>query len=175
MNESSMSLFTKTVVPESDYIAGVLNAELVKPYDPSLEFEFLTDEIPEMQEDATSKSTRVLEQFKSGIINLETAIEELGYDMTQAGEGVPTFSQSLQAGGQAETNQKPFGGKAELGKQLEQYKKFRINRLGKEVREFESDIPVSLKAALDVRLAKAETQEDIERAFQSAVVWAGYA
>lgn len=81
--EQRKSLYVENVFPQGDYIAGVINAGLVKHIDPAFLFIFLNDEMPFMQEAKDDKCTRVTKLVEAGIITADEGAIELGYERKQ--------------------------------------------------------------------------------------------
>lgn len=166
--EQRQSLYTETIIPRAEYLAGVINAELVRPYDPDLIFEWRFSDIQALQPDKNQEHERVRRDYNSGIISLEAAVTEMGYRPEQMGDGT-FFTVSEPNGGNP-----PPEARSALNAELRKMRKFYHNGKHKK-RRFESDIlPETLVAAIEGRVGDAETKDEIDRAFESALRWAGY-
>lgn len=177
-HESRKSLYTETIIPRSEYIEGVINAELVVPhFDTAIEFVFRPDKLAVMQPDKKDEAERVSMLVDSGTITPEAGALSIGFTKEDVGPGpfiqmMPGTVEELEkaeeiaAGGNT--------GKSALLAELRAYKKFRIKR-GKNGREFKTDIiPASLMGYLEGRLKDVETEDAIDRVFQSAMTWSDY-
>ena len=84
--EGRKFLLEDTVIPRADYYADVINEDLVDQVDPSVTFEFATDELEILQEDATAKWARLASAINAGAITPEFARQEMGWPETAAPE-----------------------------------------------------------------------------------------
>lgn len=76
--------FENTVVPRARYIASILNSELLSEFGPDLEFVWLLDNVPALQENEDARVDRLVKLVEKGIITAATAAQELGYEVTEA-------------------------------------------------------------------------------------------
>jgi HK97 family phage portal protein len=86
--EARKHLLIDVVIPRSRYYADVINEELVAPIDPSVKFEFATEELSILQEDTNAKAERLGKLFDQQIISAEFVRAELGYPETSAPKAV---------------------------------------------------------------------------------------
>jgi phage portal protein BeeE len=84
--EGRKFLLEDTVIPRAKYYADVINEDLVDRIDPSVVFEFATDELEILQEDATAKWSRLASAINAGAITPEFARQEMGWPETAAPE-----------------------------------------------------------------------------------------
>jgi len=83
-HEARLSLFQETIVPRTSYFEQIINKTIVEPSDPTVRFEFATDELEILQEDENAKAERIKGLVDGGIISKETARAELGYKESDA-------------------------------------------------------------------------------------------
>ena len=78
-SQDDLNFLTKTIIPECEFIAAVLNEQLFTPL--GLHFNFLPETLDAMQEDEASRAV-ALGQLVSAGFDLLTATEILGYELT---------------------------------------------------------------------------------------------
>ncbi len=82
LNESRKFLIEDVIMPRAIEYQNVINQDLVKFVDSSVEFAFAFDEMQILQEDATSKSARLQAAYTMGLIDDDYFREEMGYPAT---------------------------------------------------------------------------------------------
>ena len=87
MDGERKSLYTEHVIPRSEYLAGVINAELVKDFDDTSTFEWKVDELAIMQPDTNAERTSIALLVEKGVITATVGAVELGFSE----EDVPGF------------------------------------------------------------------------------------
>jgi len=83
-HEARIGMIEETIIPRADAYADVINAELVREIDESVEFQFATDDLDILQEDENAKAERLKGLVDANIISKETARAELGYSEEDA-------------------------------------------------------------------------------------------
>lgn len=178
------SLYTEHVLPQAEYLASVINAELVVDFDENLEFMWKADELPIMQPDAVSEANRLATLVEKGIITPLCAALELGFseeDVPEKAEpviglpGMPPqpgvtppalapFAAATQEVGQAEVPE-PAQKNADMKRWMR--KALAKVKVGKSpVFDFESAaIPDTLKAAILGQLETCETADEVRHVF----------
>lgn len=160
IDELRQSLYMETIMPRADYIAGVLNAELIGMFNGNLKFVWNTDDIQALQEDRNAKSVRVVNEFANGIVAKDAAAQELGWDEDQIAQGAPPQPQS------------------NFGRHLARWQQKAtrlLNDTGSAACEYETQaIGESLKGAIEGQLGLAKSDGDIRRVFERASMWAAY-
>ena len=145
--EARLFFTQEVVIPRADRYADTINAEFVSAIDPSVVFEFATDEMEILQEDKDAKAQRLISLKNAGIVDAAYVREELGIDEDAAPEEEPALVD--EDGATALRNWRTKALKAlKLGKSADV--------------PFETkDIPPALQAAIHVRLAQAKTPEEV--------------
>ena len=87
--EARKSLYEDTLIPRAQYLASVINTELIQPLNPEIVFEFAPEELEIMQEDEDEKAARMVLLVKNKIITREKAADELGYALSDLPEEQP--------------------------------------------------------------------------------------
>ena len=77
--QDELNFLTKTIIPECEFIAAVLNEQLFEPL--GLHLNFLPETLDPMQEDEASRAA-ALQQLVNAGFDLITATEILGYELT---------------------------------------------------------------------------------------------
>jgi HK97 family phage portal protein len=85
--EQRDSFYEETVVPRAEYMAGVINAELIEGYGDNVEFAWDYHALPVMQDDKNLEAERVGGLVTSGVITPVAGALDLGYDESEAGIG----------------------------------------------------------------------------------------
>jgi HK97 family phage portal protein len=170
-DEQRQSLYTETIIPRAEYIAGVINAELAPDFGDNI-FEWEIDQLAVMQEDENDKALRVVSLANSEIISREVAAEEMGYDVTDVPEKqpVPDPLQRYQRELPDMSNDRDM--------EMNKWRKKAVGRLkqGKSPAvEFESEniLPEVSEYILD-SLEACESLADINRVFDKAKAWRKY-
>jgi len=88
MDVQRKSLYTETVIPRSDYIAGVFNAELSIEFDDIPFFVFEPEKLDVMQEDTAQMATWLGEMVEKKVIKPEVAALALGFNKDDVPEPV---------------------------------------------------------------------------------------
>lgn len=78
--EDRLSFYEDTIIPEGDRLAQTINAQLLAPM--GLQMRFTPQQMDLMQEDESAKSQALANLRQSGL-DLVTALEVLGYDLTE--------------------------------------------------------------------------------------------
>lgn len=76
-------MFENSVIPRAQYIASVFNAELLPEFGVDLEFVWLFENVPALQENEDAKVERYVKLVDAGIITPQTAAKELGYEVAE--------------------------------------------------------------------------------------------
>lgn len=190
--EEHLSFYTDTVIPRADYIASVINAELIHAnFGSEFEFVWLYKDLPIFEVDISAETERVVKLVEMGIIKKEVAAQELGYEVSD----VPETIEDLPITEQVEVP--PVEPPVEPAKAvisvepddedwfMEDLKKFYTkskNRLssGKSAAcEFNSEyIPAQLMSAIKAQLEDVETNEELMSIFDdirnNKEVWGTY-
>jgi HK97 family phage portal protein len=190
------SLYTEHVIPQSEYLASVINAELVADFDQSLTFEWKSDELPIMQPDAKSEAERLSMLVEKGIIKPEVAALELGFSEEDVPEAAPEqpnpfgpqpgvtppalepFANATEQIGQGEQPEQPQKAVDEMATDLRRWCKKAVARrkAGKSAAvKFESEfIKPELIEAILGQLDDALTADDVRAVFDKVITWRGY-
>lgn len=159
--EQRMSLYQDTEIPRAEYIADVINEELVPYFDPSLKFEFVYDELDVMQEDLAAKAERISKLVQAGVITPSAGARDMGYAEEDFGSGQPTPPMPAPFRAQIEGS--------DLQAELRRWRRKALRALkatGSAVCGFESQIlGGAMKAAILEQLGSAQTPEDIHAIF----------
>jgi len=84
--EQHRSFYEDTIVPRAEYLASVINAELVPEFG-TMEFVWKFDELPIMQEDRLQEAQRVSMLVRDGVITPVVGAVEAGFQEEDAGIG----------------------------------------------------------------------------------------
>jgi HK97 family phage portal protein len=82
--EARKFMIEDLIIPRSNHFADVINADLISKIDPSLEFEFVPNLLPILQEDATSKWERLSVALEKGLVSDEFVRSEMSWPETAA-------------------------------------------------------------------------------------------
>jgi HK97 family phage portal protein len=85
--EQRDSFYEETVIPRAEYIAGVINSELIEGYGENIQFAFEYQELPARQDDKNLEADRIALLVEMGVIKPEVGAVDLGYEEDQAGIG----------------------------------------------------------------------------------------
>jgi HK97 family phage portal protein len=77
--QDEINFLNKTIIPDCDFIASILNEQLFTPL--GLHFEFMPDTLDAMQEDEANRAASLVQLTNAGI-PLLMAMDLLGYEMT---------------------------------------------------------------------------------------------
>ena len=77
--EERRSIYTETLIPRARYYQSQINTYLVEEIDPTVEFQFLFDELEVMQPDKKMEAERLAILVNAKIIKPEVAALEMGY------------------------------------------------------------------------------------------------
>lgn len=160
MEASRQSLYEETIIPRCEYMAGVINAELIAPYGTNYKFDWLFDEIPIMQEDENAKAASISMLVRDGVITPQAGAAELGYQPEDAGIG-PIQTRILDQ----EADIVPGGSGDSMTSDLRKWEKKSLNALkrkGGAAVDFESDhIPAGVSEYITGVLVNCKTADDI--------------
>jgi HK97 family phage portal protein len=76
--EHRLSFYRETIIPESGLIAAALNAQVFTPL--GLTFEFHPEQVEALQQDEGEKSAALRDLVNAGILTVNEAREQLGYE-----------------------------------------------------------------------------------------------
>ncbi len=157
---SRKSLMVETILPESEYFMGVINAEIMPFLDPTLLFRYEKDKLSVMQEDENLKAVRLSLLVETGIIKADVAAREMDFEDDDVPELHPVIV--------------PVPGEedAKSSKDLRLWKRKALRQMaskGNADFDFSSDtIPVSIADGLRAQLALTETAEEVKIVFNGA-------
>ncbi len=161
MAEQRASLYTETIIPRAQYIAGVINAELAPEFGDGLRFEWRFSQLDALQAVQFDKAKGVAELVKAGVITPEAGARFVGFDEHDVGPGpmlMPIRSHS--SGG---------NGRSPLHTELQRWSRKAQKRVaeGKSAAvPFESEhIPVQLSEAIMGALEEAHTKAEVKAVF----------
>jgi len=144
--EGRKFLLEDTVIPRARYYADVINEDLVDQVDPSVIFEFATDELEILQEDATAKWARLASAINARAITPEFARQEMGWPETAA----------------PEVQEKPLTPEQTDLRAWRRKSLKALRGAGSAAVEFESRvIRPTVRAAISAQLAGAKTSADV--------------
>lgn len=177
IREQRQALYTEKIIPEAEYIAAVINAELAPEFDAAIEFRWKFDKLAVIQEDISNRSKRYAWEVQAGIISPDAAAARLGYRPDEVPDEPPAPRNNNFG---AEGSSPNFGGEGPQAgvregrqKDLGTWRRKAIKRLkdGKELDfEFKSGfIPGELAASIVDGLAYAKTPEEVGAVFESAM------
>lgn len=190
--EERLAFYTDTIIPRADYIASVINAELVNAdFGSEIEFIWLYKDLPVFEVDINTETERVVKLVEMGIITPEVAAQELGYevdDVPQGIEDVPVLE--VEPPVDPEPPVEPVKAIIEVEPDDEDFfmqdlKKFYIKskkRLtnGKSaICEFNSEyIPTQLMEAIKAQIEDVETTDELADIFddirENKQIWGNY-
>jgi len=184
IREQRQSLYTEVLIPEARYLAGVINAELAPEFDDG-EFVWKFEELPALQEDANSKAKRLAWLVEAGIIKPEVAAVELGYKPEDTPDNPPpkkpsdnnNFAKEVSdPSEQMREDKKTLASKQETA--LRKWRRKCLKRIkdGKSpLCDFDSQyVDDTLVEAIKGQLETAETKDDVNTIFETAVIWREY-
>ncbi len=193
-SQDDLHFYSKTIVPEADKIAGILNEQLFEPL--GMQWVFRPETLDVFQEDENQRATAVATYVGAGM-PLKIAAQMLGVELPEGvtwedlePEPVPEALAPFAGPGQPSSLLPPGFGKPEQQKpamraDLGKWKRAALKRLkeGKAAlfMPFETDaIPDAIYEAIQNGLATATTPEEVKAAFaapfcnRGADVWQGY-
>lgn len=173
------SIYTETIIPRAEYMADVINAELIP--DP-LVFRWKFNELEALQENENEKAERMERLVRAGIATVDYAADQMGVPEDQRGTGPISFQMGA---GDADTEREqeereerqpergtPF--RSDLGK-WQRKALWRLEKNGSASCEFFSDvIPPSLNAAIEGSLKVAKDEKEVKDIFIDAMSWEHY-
>ena len=163
------SLYTETMIPQGDYISGVLNAELVPHFGENIKHVFRYDRLPAMQEDEGKRAQRYALLVEKRVITAAAAAERLGFTPEETGTGPVVFQPGAFP---TQETEKPVEKRTALQLDLDKWCRKALKRVkeGKPANvKFESEhIPLALGEAIAGSLETAETQKEVRAVFSSA-------
>ena len=180
--QDDLNFLQKTVVPECEFIASVLNEQVFKPL--KMHLEFLPETLDAFQEDETARAQSL--NFLVGALNdpmAEIAMSILGYELddetlaklqmiwnerkeraarlAEAEANKPVLPQPVQEPEQPEQNQ--------MQEDIAKWQRKAVKRLQKgqpAACDFESEfIPIDRAASILARLGEAKTADEVRAAF----------
>lgn len=173
--EQRQSLYSDTTCPRADYIANVLNLELVPYFDPSITFAFDYSQLDVMQEDLTAKANRMAALVNAKIITPLCAAHEMDYADEDVPEPAPVPEQLKPWVGKPEEipEEKPeLPDEEDTKAELRSWRRKALKRLkdGKKAAvAFKSKIlPASLSQAIFGSLEGCDTPDDVSAVFAAA-------
>lgn len=92
-----VSMHHLKVIPDMELMQGVINGFMMPNVFEQPTFKFLPDEVEMLQEERTQKSERVVNEYASGLISQEAALEQLNYQKEDEGPGLVAYTQHSQA------------------------------------------------------------------------------
>jgi HK97 family phage portal protein len=175
--EDRLSFYQDSVEPAGGSIQEVVNDELLNPI--GLEMAFQFEELDIYQEDEADRAGS-LSQLNNAGVPLDVAMEILGYDLTEEQwaaireaakpKPVPVALASTNGNSVQEQQSDEM-----VAKELKEWRKFAVNRLGKVARKFETEfVPSSLAAAIEGALELADNEDKIKLIFSDAMKWEAY-
>ena len=175
--EQRQSLYSDTTCPRADYIASVLNLELVPYFDASIEFAFDYSQLDVMQEDLTAKANRMAVLVNAKIITPLAAAHEMNYADEDVPEPAPEWLQlpwNVEGKPEDKSEDKPEGPVVDEAKaELRDWRKKALRRVKEGKRPavaFKSKvIPNSLLQAIYGSLEECKTAEDVSRLFERVI------
>jgi HK97 family phage portal protein len=169
-DEQRQGLYTETIIPEAEYLKGVINSELAPDLGEE-RFEWEYEALTALQEDEGNRANRLVAIVGAKIIKPEVAAEELGYDATDVPEPapVPDVLKPFAGEDNKPKDEKPEEDVDPQEEALAKWRRKAIKRLkdGKSPAvEFESPaIPKHIIGAMLGALSACKTVEDVERVF----------
>lgn len=153
--EARKHLLIDVIIPRAGYYASVINEQFVSQIDPSVKFEFATEELSILQEDTNAKAERLGKLLEQGVIDAKFVREELGFPETARPSTPPPA---------------PAAVPAEAALRAWQRKAMRAFQAGKpaNVPFLTEDITPARQEAIDARLASATSEQMIREAFHDA-------
>lgn len=199
IDEMRQSLYTETIFPGAEYLAAVINAELIRPHFGELRFEWKFGDLPFMQEDTNAKGAMLARAVEVGAITPDAFVSLMDFPQEFMGTGSeqanpepdqvdePQEEERVNGAGREEeiraviaevAKSRPMLGKDEIGDveaDLDTWRRKSLKRLaeGKAAScTFESKhIPETLNVAVEELLKGSEGEEDVHRVFHNAVMW----
>jgi HK97 family phage portal protein len=164
--EQHRSLYEDTIIPRAQYIASVLNAEIVPEFGNNLEFEWLFDELPIMQPDRLAEAQRAALLVRDGVIKPLAGAIELGFQEEDAGIG-PIQTRIV------DEDADVVPGGSNIQEDLGKWMKKSLNSLSKAKGaqvDFESDhIPAGVNQYVFSSLSKCEDKTQVQELFNQFI------
>lgn len=184
IREQRQGLYTETIIPTADYIAGVINAEYLNEFDAPLKFVWRYDQLSALQEDVNSKAKRIIWAVEAGILKREVAAELMGYGKEDVPEVPPAPKEtdndnfSPGAGPSADLREGKKGLMDKTENALRKWRRKALNRLKNDqeaVCDFESVyIDDVMEESIKGQLREAATKDEVHSIFEGAIVWRDY-
>lgn len=166
--EQRLSFYTEEIIPRAEYMAGVINAELIAQIDPKLKLAWKYTELDIMQPDMVAERNSIANLVAQGVITPLAGARELGYDDADAGIG-PIVTRVIDDTANVTENTPQDQNKTQLQIDLETWERKSLNRLKKQKGaqvDFESDfVPGIVRDAIYNKLAGAATKDDVRAIF----------
>lgn len=187
--EQKASFYEDTILPQLEYLAGVLNHSLLPHYPDllaqGLRFGWDLDGIAALRENATDRAQRLALLYEAGLVRRNEVRGELGlstlphsedgfiYELGRAARAVDTAQAALPPGGGFAAALPPSAAErdAAIRAELRQWERYAARRVhaGKAARPFRAQhIPADLYAQISARLDSATTVEQVFIAFSEA-------
>lgn len=175
IREQRQSLYTETIIPRSDYVAGVINAELASEFG-APKFKWHHEKIVAMQETEDQKAKRLVWFVQANILKPEAAARMSGFSKDDVPEPMPVPSQFGNNNNNnnmgRETSPPPMSDERKVNAHYcqDDLRKWRrkIENYGDPLVEFRSKfIPDPVKQG--IREALQDKNTDIDAVFDSAI------
>ena len=175
IREQRQSLYTETIIPRAEYVAGVINAELADEFNTKLSWRF--DKIVAMQETEDQKAKRLVWFVQAGILKPESAARLAGFDEDDVPEPQPVPSQLGNDNNQnnmgRDTSPPPMSDERKTVNALRKWRRKSINYFKDEKGmpvPFESDyISDALYSGITSQLKEIEEINEIRDIFDAAL------
>lgn len=160
-SEQRQSFYTETIIPRAEYMASVINAELIQQMDTNVKFGWKYSELDVMQPDMESERNSIANLVTAGVINPLAGARYLGFDDADAGIG-PVQTRIVDQNNDVSTiNDTP----SRMAVDLEKWRKKAFNSLQKQEAlddPFVSEhIPKAVNDVIYSKLGKAKSKEDV--------------
>jgi len=160
-SEQRQSFYTETIIPRAEYLASVINAELIAQMDPNVKFGWKYSELDVMQPDMESERRSISDLVRSGIITPLAAANYLGFedaDVPEEKEPQPNPFDQVQ-----QEEEPPM--RSRFHADMEKWRKKAFNSIQKgEAAQVAFDsvfIPHGVNEAVYGKLEAARTKEDV--------------
>jgi HK97 family phage portal protein len=170
------SLYTEIIIPVSEYLQGVINAELMSEFEGTPQFRFLPEKLDVMQEDKDRSAESVARLVEAGVIKPEVGAVAVGFKAEDAGIGKQAAPSFFPKALHTKAEEKHDDG--DLQTELLLWKKKAVNRLKDDKSlDFKFNCkyitPLTYEAVL-TQLKEAKTADEIDLIFDEAEKWRGY-
>lgn len=165
--EDNLHFYSKTIVPEAQFIAGVLNTQVFQPL--GLTFRFAPETLDVFQEDENQRATALVNLTSAGV-PLGMALQILGFELPE-----PYTYNDLNASTVVEDSATDS---AAMRADLQRWQRKALSR-HKQQRKLPTDfvsaaIPAARRAAIGGALESAQDADDIRSVFRDVLNWVGY-